>query len=216
MASDFEQEGRLPNPWVPSNSGSFLRCSPRVSPPTCRSFDGSVGCVHPQIYVQCISWQDRRYQQGEEECPTARTASPRRSRTLVLQHEHTQPPWTSIPAYPSNSSVYTPGVRKCWSFSAAVGQSLRQSWALSTVYGPKLHAGHARTSQGTVSIFPVIVQIWLLFKSLALTHSANSRLETKIENESNTTTCDTRATSKRDNGSNIRGTRQAGMESTRN
>jgi hypothetical protein len=42
------------------------------------------------------------------------------------------------------------------------------------------------------------------------------RLLTKIENESNTITCDTRATSKRDNGGNIRGTRQTGMESTRN
>jgi hypothetical protein len=41
------------------------------------------------------------------------------------------------------------------------------------------------------------------------------RLLAKIENEFNTTTCDTRATSRRDNGCNIRGTRQTGMDSTR-
>ena len=46
--------------------------------------------------------------------------------------------------------------------------------------------------------------------------SANSRLQTEIENELNTTTCDTRATPKRGHGNTIRGTRQTGMESTRN
>jgi hypothetical protein len=47
---------------------------------------------------------------------------------------------------------------------------LCMSWAL-TVYDPKVHAGHARTSR-VRSLFleaaPMIAQIWLLFKSLLL------------------------------------------------
>ena len=45
MASTLNKKGRSSNPRLPSNSGFFLRRSPRVSPPPCRSFDGSVGCV---------------------------------------------------------------------------------------------------------------------------------------------------------------------------
>lgn len=44
IASTLNKKGRSSKPRVPSNSGFFLRRSPRVSPP-CRSFDGSVGCV---------------------------------------------------------------------------------------------------------------------------------------------------------------------------
>jgi hypothetical protein len=57
---------------------------------------------------------------------------------------------------------------------------------------------------------------FLFLKSVQVLAPNLIQLLTKIENEPHTTTCDTRATSKRNNGSNIQGTRHAGMESTRN
>ena len=45
MASTLNKKGRSSNPWLPGNSGFFLRRSLGVSPTPCRSFDGSVGCV---------------------------------------------------------------------------------------------------------------------------------------------------------------------------
>ena len=53
MASTLNKKGRSSNPRLPSNSGFFLMRSPGVSPPPCRSFDGSVGCVpiHSWGYV---------------------------------------------------------------------------------------------------------------------------------------------------------------------